>query len=293
MDMNRRSWLGALPALTAIASGASLHKHAAAQAPAASRANTLQIDLSGKTAFVTGASRGIGRSIAEVLVDCGANVAITARGQRDLDEAVAALEARRAGSALGLRSDVSEHAQVVKAVGDTVARFGGLHLAINNAGIAGDAGLLHETGVANWRRVMGINLDGVAWAMMAEIEAMLKGGGGSIVNIASVEAHTILRQFPAYVASKHALIGLTKATAADYADRRIRINSVSPGVIRTPLTMAEGQKEVTDRLARRIPLGRLGESNEIARAVVFLLSELSGYTTGADLVVDGAFLLRE
>jgi NAD(P)-dependent dehydrogenase (short-subunit alcohol dehydrogenase family) len=129
--------------------------------------------------------------------------------------------------------------------------------------------------------------------MMFEVEQMLKVGGGSIVNIASVEAHTILKQFPAYVASKHALLGLTKGAAADYTEHGIRVNSVSPGVIRTPLTMAEGQKEVTDRLALRIPAGRLGNSEEIASAVVFLLSDLSSYTTGADLVVDGAFLLRE
>ncbi|MCC6628702.1 MAG: SDR family oxidoreductase, partial [Chloroflexi bacterium] len=231
--------------------------------------------------------------IAEVLVDCGANVTITARGQQDLDETVVALEARRPGSVLGLRSDVSEQTQVVKAVADTVARFGALHLAVNNAGIAGAQGLLHQTGAENWRRVMGINLDGVAWSMMAEIDAMLKAGGGSIVNIASVEAHTILKQFPAYVAAKHALIGLTKATAFDYADQGIRINSLSPGVIRTPLTMAEGQKAVTDRLEARIPMRRLGESEEIARVAAFLLSDLSSYTTGADLVVDGAFLLRE
>lgn len=164
---------------------------------------------------------------------------------------------------------------------------------MNNAGIAGKPGLLHQTGPENWRRVMGINLDGVAYAMMAEIEEMMKVGGGSIVNIASVEAHTILKEFPTYTASKHALIGLTKGTAADYAEHGIRINSVSPGVIRTPLTMAEGQKEVTDRLAARIPQGRLGEPEEIARSVVFLLSDLSDYTTGADLVVDGGFLLRE
>lgn len=253
----------------------------------------MNIDLNGKVALVTGGSRGIGRSIADVLVDSGAKVVIMARGQRDLDSAVAELEARRRGSALGVQGDVSSQEQLVSAVQRTVAHFGGLHLAVNNAGIAGKPGLLHATGAENWRQVMGVNLDGVAWAMIAEIEEMMKAGSGSIVNIASVEAHTILKQFPAYVASKHALIGLTKATAADYAGLGIRINSVSPGVIRTPLTMAEGQKEVTDRLATRIPLGRLGEADEIARAVVFLLSDLSGYTTGTDLVVDGAFLLRE
>jgi NAD(P)-dependent dehydrogenase (short-subunit alcohol dehydrogenase family) len=164
---------------------------------------------------------------------------------------------------------------------------------VNNAGIAGKAGLLHQTGPESWRQVIGIDLDGVAYTMMAEIEEMMKVGGGSIITIASVEADTILKEFPAYMASKHALIGLTKGTASDYAPYKIRINTVSPGVIRTPLTMAPGQKEVTARLAARIPQGRPGESEEIARSVAFLLSDLSGYTTGADLVVDGGFLLRE
>jgi NAD(P)-dependent dehydrogenase (short-subunit alcohol dehydrogenase family) len=253
----------------------------------------MNIDLSGKTAFVTGASKGIGKAIAETLIDCGAQVGLMARGQQDLDATVAMLNARRSGHALALVGDVADYDQVSDAVRRTAQHFGGLHLAVNNAGIAGEAGLLHETGRNNWRQVLGINLDGVGFAMMAELEAMMAGGGGAIVNIASVEAHTILKQFPTYVASKHALIGLTKATAADYAEHNIRINSLSPGVIRTPLTMAEGQKAVTDRLAARIPQGRLGEPEEIARSVAFLLSDLSSYTTGADLVVDGAFLLRE
>lgn len=253
----------------------------------------MNIDLAGKTAFVTGGSKGIGKAIAETLASCGANLGVMARGNDELQAAVAALNSKQGGRALALQGDVASHEQVRQAIRSTAQHFGGLHLAVNNAGIAGKAGLLHATGPENWRQVMGINLDGVAFAMMAEIDEMMKVGGGSIVNIASVEAHAVLREFPAYTASKHALIGLTKATAADYAQRGIRINSVSPGVIRTPLTMAEGQKEVTDRLAARIPRGRLGDPEEIARSVVFLLSDLSGYTTGADLVVDGAFLLRE
>ena len=253
----------------------------------------MNIDLSGKTAFVTGGSQGIGKAIAETLADCGANVGVMARGKEELDAAVAALNSKHSARALAVQGDVSSYEQISAAVRRTAQQFGGLHLAVNNAGIAGKPGLLHQTGRENWRHIMGINLDGVPYAMMVEIEEMLKVGGGSIVNIASVEAHTILKEFPAYVASKHALIGLTKGTATDYAKHGIRINSVSPGVIRTPLTMAEGQKEVTDRLATRIPQGRLGDPEEIARTVAFLLSDLSSYTTGADLVVDGAFLLRE
>jgi NAD(P)-dependent dehydrogenase (short-subunit alcohol dehydrogenase family) len=253
----------------------------------------MRIDLTGKNAFITGGSKGIGMAIAELLAADGANVAIMARGQADLDSTVAQINARSGGRALAVQGDVSDYDQVTGAVHRAAAELGGLHFAVNNSGVAGSPGLLHETGRDNWRNVMGINLDGVAFAMMAEIEEMLKVGGGSIINIASVEAHTILKQFLSYVASKHALIGLTKGTAADYADHGIRINSVSPGVIATPLTLAEGQKEVTDRLEQRIPLKRLGTSEEIANAVEFLLSDLSGYTTGADLVVDGAFLLRE
>lgn len=253
----------------------------------------MRIDLTGKTAFITGGSKGIGKAIAEQLAADGANIGILARGREDLDATVDEINARGAGRALALQGDVSDFDQVASAVQRTAKEFGGVHLAVNNSGVAGSAALLHEMDRDNWRTVMGINLDGVAFAMMAEITEMLKAGGGSIVNIASVEAHTILKHFPTYVASKHGLIGLTKATALDYAEFGIRINSVSPGVIATPLTMAPGQKDVTDRLEKRIPLGRLGSSEEIANTVEFLLSDLSSYTTGADLVVDGAFLLRE
>lgn len=253
----------------------------------------MNVDLTRKVAFVTGGSKGIGKSIVQTLAGCGANVGVLARSREELDQAVAEVNASVGGRALALPGDVSSFEQVGEAIRRTAEEFGGLHLAVNNAGIAGQAGLLHETGQENWRRVMTINLDGVAYAMMAEIQQMLRVGGGSIVNIASVEAHTILKQFPAYTASKHALIGLTRATASDYADQGIRINTVSPGVITTPLTMAPGQKEVTDRLEHRIPQGRLGEPEEIAITVAFILSDLSSYTTGTDIVVDGAFLLRE
>lgn len=168
--------------------------------------------------------------------------------------------------------------------------FSGEHTSLQQSG---KPALLHEGDADNWRHVIGVILDDVAFSMMAAIPEMLKVGGGSIVNIASAEAHTIVPRIPAYVASKHALIGLTKATAQDYATFGIRINSGSPDVIRTQLSMAPDQMDVTNQLAARIPQKRLGEPEDIAWTVVFLLSDLCAYTTGTDLVVDGAFLLRE
>lgn len=253
----------------------------------------MQLDLTGRTAFVTGGSTGIGQGIARALVGCGANVAIFALGQDAIDAALNDLNGIREGAAIGIDGNVADFAQVKAGVRRAADQFGGLQLAVNCAGIAGVSGLLHQTGPDNWRRVLGVNLDGVGYSMMAELAEMKRAGTGAIVNIASVEAHTVLAGDPVYTASKHALIGLTKGAAADYARHGIRINSVSPGVIATPLTMAAGQKDVTERLARRIPMGRIGQPSDISSAVVYLLSDFSSYTTGADLVVDGAFLLRE
>jgi NAD(P)-dependent dehydrogenase (short-subunit alcohol dehydrogenase family) len=253
----------------------------------------MKIDLSGSNAVVTGGAEGIGYAVAEALAACGANVGLLDRNEALLHEAVAALTARDGGRAIGVVADVSDAEQLRTGIARVAEEWAGLHLAVNNAGVAGAPGLLHEMGLANWRAVLGVNLDGVGVAMMAEIEHMLRAGGGSIVNIASVEAHAVLKGFPSYTTSKHAVRGLTKAVALDYAPHGIRVNSVSPGVIRTPLTMAPGQVEVTERLAEKIPLGRLGVASEIAATVAFLLSDLSSYTTGSDFLVDGGFLLRE
>jgi NAD(P)-dependent dehydrogenase (short-subunit alcohol dehydrogenase family) len=246
----------------------------------------------GKGSLVTGGSKGIGKAIATLLAECGADVGILALEAQDLDETVAGINAGDGGRAIGFCGDVSSDQDVRRAVFQTAEMFGGLHLAVNNAGIAGAPGALHSHDVENWRRGMSINLDGIAFSMMAELQQMLKTGSGSIVNIASVEAHTVLEGFSPYVASKHGVIGLTKGASVDYARHGIRINSVSPGVIETPLTMADGQRDVTERLAERIPLGRLGSPEDVARTVVFILSDHASYMTGTDVVVDGAFLLR-
>lgn len=250
----------------------------------------MKIDLAGKTAFVTGGTKGIGGAISELLAECGANVGIMARNADDLKRIEKEINSRDGGRALAIQGDVSNPEDLQRAVAVTVANFGDLHLAVNNAGIAGEFGLLHETSLENWRQVLGVNLDGMFYAMKYEIPEMLKTGGGSIVNIGSVEGHTVLRLNPTYTTSKHAITGLTKATARDYADQGIRVNTVCPGVIDTPL--AASQPEITDPLAATIPMKRLGTSREIAQVVAFVLSDLASYMTGVDIIADGAFLLR-
>ena len=250
----------------------------------------MKIDLSNKVAFVTGGSKGIGKTIAETLAQCGANVAIMARGLEELKVVEATINSKAGGKALAIQGDVSNPEDIQKAIKRVSEYFGGLHLAVNNAGIAGDFGLLHESTIENWRKVLGINLDGIFYAMKYEITEMLKSGGGSIVNIGSVEGHSVLNLDPAYTTSKHAITGLTKASARDYADKNIRINTICPGVIRTPLS--ESMSDLTARLEKTIPMKRLGETQEIANTVAFVLSDLSSYTTGIDIVVDVSFLLR-
>ena len=185
-------------------------------------------------ALVTGGASGFGAEVARQLVRRGDSVVLC-----DVDEQGGQAVAGELGATF-LHCDVSDLDQVRATTEAAEQVHGGLDLVFLNAGISTGCGIGEDFDLAKYRRAMGINLDGVAYAMTVEIEEMLKVGGGAIVNIASVEAHTILKQFPAYVASKHGLIGLTKGTASDYAARSIRINSVSPGVIRTPLTMARG-----------------------------------------------------
>lgn len=249
------------------------------------------IDLSNKIAFVTGASAGIGKTIVETLAKYGANVGMMARNLDELKLIESAINSESGGRVIGFKGDVQKPQDIEAAIKQTVDKFGQLNFAVNNAGILGEWALLHECSNENWRNIMATNVDGYFYSMKFEIAEMLKSGGGSIVNIASVESHTPLRNNTAYTTSKHAVIGLTKNAALDYADKGIRINSVSPGVIRTPLVenlSAEFVKELEDS----IPLGRLGTTLEIANTVAFLLSDLSSYTTSSDFLIDGGFVVR-
>lgn len=250
-------------------------------------------ELSGKVAFVTGGSAGIGRAAAMALAAEDAAVVVadvdTVRG-----EEVAAEIRGKGGRAHFVRVDVSDDAQVASAIAETVSTFGGLDLAFNNAGIEGAQAITHECTPENWTRTLAVNLTGVWQCMRHEIPAMLERGGGSIVNNSSVAGLVGFNGIPAYAASKHGMLGLTKTAALEYADRGIRVNAVCPGVIDTEMIdrFTGQQADVEAALLATEPVGRLGRPEEIADAVVWLCSARASFVTGQAIAVDGGFVAR-
>lgn len=246
------------------------------------------LNLSGKVAFVTGGASGIGEACSLMLAKQGAAVAVV---DLKLDAAQKVVDAIKAagGKAVALTADVSDEAQVAKAVTETVSQLGGLHIAVNNAGIGGDIALTADQTVEGWKKVISINLDGVFYCMRNQIPAMLKSGGGSIVNIASILGQVAFANSAGYVAAKHGVVGLSKTTAVEYATQGIRVNSVGPGFIRTPLLGAL-PAEALEPIAQLHAMKRLGESDEVAALVTFLASDEASFITGNYYAVDGGYL---
>lgn len=250
-------------------------------------------ELAGKVAIVTGASAGIGRAAAFALAAEGASVVLA-----DVDvtrgEQVAAELNDKGSNARFIRTDVTDDAQVAGLVSQSVEIFGGLDCAFNNAGIEGNPAVTHECTPENWQHTLAINLTGVWSCMRHEIPRMLERGGGSIVNCSSVAGLVGFASIPAYVASKHGVVGLTKTAALEYAEAGIRVNAVCPGVIDTEMVerFTGGQPEAEAAMLATEPVGRLGRPDEIADAVVWLCSERSSFTTGQAIAVDGGFVAR-
>ena len=248
----------------------------------------MRLLLEGKVSLVTGAASGIGRATALVFADEGATVVVADVDEPGGNETVRLVRSR-GGEADFVACDVTDSAQVVEAVDACAERFGRLDCAFNNAGINDEHASAADLDEELWDRTIAINLKGIWLCMKYEIPAMLAGSGGAIVNAASVVGLTGRRETPAYVASKHGIIGLTKATALDYGKRGIRVNAVCPGTIRTAMYVRRlGNDPAVDaRLAAETPLGRLGLSEDVAEAVVWLCSEASSFVTGHSLVIDG------
>jgi NAD(P)-dependent dehydrogenase (short-subunit alcohol dehydrogenase family) len=250
-------------------------------------------ELTGKVAIVTGASAGIGKATAIALAAEGASVVVA-----DVDDergnAVAAEINDKGGAALFVHTDVSDDAQVQAMVATTVERFGGLDMAFNNAGIEGVQAPTHECSPENWQRTLAINLTGVWSCMRHEIPRLLERGGGSIVNCASVAGLVGFANIPAYTASKHALVGLTKTAALEYAEAGIRVNAVCPGVIDTEMVerFTGGEPEAEAAMVAMEPVGRLGHPEEIADAVAWLCGPRASFVTGQAIAVDGGFVAR-
>ena len=249
------------------------------------------MDKQSKVALVTGGSSGIGKAAALAFAQEGAQVVIASRTQAT-GEAVAQAIRDMGGEALWVKTDVSQAAQVEALVAKVLATYGRLDYAFNNGGSGGNAGWLPDIAEDDWDRTIDGYLKSVWLCMKHEIPAMLKSGGGAIVNNASVDGE---RAFPwdlVYSAAKHGVLGLTKSAAVQYASQGIRINAVCPGWIRTPPVEAiiANDPGAEARLLMHQPIGRLGTPEEVANAVVWLCSDKASLIVGTALAVDGAYL---
>ncbi|MEW1957647.1 SDR family NAD(P)-dependent oxidoreductase [Kineococcus sp. NPDC059986] len=244
-------------------------------------------DLADRSALVTGAGSGIGRAVALELARNGAAVLVADlsadAAQRVTDEITAA-----GGTAAAAVADVADpavHAELVAAAG----RMGPLKVAVNNAGIGGEAAAVADCSTEGWLRVVDVNLNAVFHGLKAQIPAMVAAGGGAIVNMASVLGSVGIAQSSAYVATKHAVVGLTKTAALEYSAQGVRVNAVGPGFISTPLVERSLDAATLDALAAQHATGRLGTSEEVAALTAFLVSDAASFVTGSYHLVDGGY----
>lgn len=248
--------------------------------------------LSGKVALITGASSGIGAAAARVFAREGAAVMVTARRERELSDLVDELTEKGFEAAYTV-ADVTRPEDVDRAVSGTVQRFGRLDVAFNNAGLGAEQAPMHLMDDAVFDAIVDVNLRGVWYCTRREIAEMLAGGGGAIVNTSSVGGLVATPVAAPYVISKHAVVGLTKAAAAEYAKQGIRVNAIAPGTTRSEMIEAwfALQPGIEDLLHAVTPQGRTAEPEEIAEAAAWLVSDRASFVTGVTLPVDGGYTL--
>ena len=246
----------------------------------------------GNVAIVTGGGSGIGRSTAELYAREGASVMVADIDADGGQQTVDMIESS-GGKAAFVEANVSSPTDCEALVARAVERFGRLDYACNNAGIPGEQTPTADYSIEGWQSLISINLSGVFYCMKYEILAMLESGGGSIVNMASILGHVGFAGSPAYVSSKHGVIGLTENVALEYGAHGIRANAVGPGFIRTPMiSILEQDPEVMQQIVAMHPIGRLGTPEEVAELVIWLSSDKASFVTGGYYPVDGGYLAR-
>lgn len=241
-----------------------------------------------KVIIVTGSTFGIGKSTAIAFAKRGAKVVLSDWIE---DEETEKIIRENGGDAIFVKCDVSNEDEIKNLVSKTVSHYGKLDFAFNNAGVEGTAAPATECTNDNWDKTININLKGVWYCMKYQIPEMLKTGGGCVVNNASIAGLVGFAGIPAYVASKHGVVGLTKNIALDYAKQGIRVNAVCPGIIQTPMInrFTGNDKDAIEQLKAGEPMGRIGQPEEIAETVIFLCSDAASFITGQALAVDGGW----
>ena len=243
--------------------------------------------MKNKTIIITGAGSGLGRAIALKFAENGANVIVSDIVEDAGNKVVKEITDKK-GSAYFIKADTSKANECDQLVKQTIEKFGSLHYAVNNAGIGGEMAKTADYPLDSWQKVIGVNLSGVFYGVRYQVPEIIKAGGGAIVNMASILGSVGTPNSIAYVAAKHGVVGLTKTAALEYAKDNVRINSVGPGYIKTPLLdqIDEDQKK---QLVQLHPIGRLGEPNEVANLVYWLCSDDASFVTGSYYTVDGGY----
>jgi len=254
----------------------------------------MNISFEGKVALVTGAASGLGLATARAFAESGASVVLADWNEKAARTAADELAAQ-GHKAIAIRCDVADDAQVEAMVAQTVAAFGRLDAAYNNAGVQNVLAEMADTTREDYDRVMGINLRGEWSCMKFELQQMRKQGSGAIVNCSSLGGLVGGAERGIYHAAKHGILGFTKSAALEYAARGIRINAICPGLIWTPMAdqmVAAGQGDALKAMEKSVPMGRVGRPEEIANAVLWLCSDAASYVTGQSISVDGGFVMR-